>query len=261
MTHGVAAIVPAAGLGRRVGDSLDKLFAGLNGLPLLAHTLRALQASPSVRWIIPVVRADTRSQVERLAARHGITKLHRTCLGGASRAESVARGAAAVPASARWLLVHDGARPCARPELIERTIREARRHGAAVCGLPASLTVKAVDERRQVRLTLDRDQLWFAQTPQAFRRDWFTQALARAGDRLAHYPDDAALVEAAGFPVTMVPGDPLNLKVTTREDLLLAEAILASRNPLQVKRQKEKVKTTIQKSKVSRELLVGTLQF
>src|SRR3989338_8313704 len=112
MNCAVAAIVPAAGLGRRVGDSLDKLFADLDGRPLLAHTLQALQASPSVRWIIPVVRADARSRVERLAARHGITKASRACLGGASRAESVARGAEAVPAPARWILVHDGARPC-----------------------------------------------------------------------------------------------------------------------------------------------------
>lgn len=229
MTPAVAAIVPAAGLGRRVGDSLDKLFADLDGLPLLAHTLRALQASPSVRWIIPVVRADTRSRVELLAVRHGITKVLRTCLGGASRAESVARGAAAVPSSARWILVHDGARPCARPELIERTIREARRRGAAACGLPASLTVKAVDERGDIRLTLDRDQLWFAQTPQVFRRDWFARALERAAGRLASYPDDAALVEAAGFPVAMVPGDPANLKVTTKDDLAMAEAILSAR--------------------------------
>lgn len=226
MNYAVAAIVPAAGLGTRVGDSLDKLFADLDGRPLLAHTLRSLQASPSVRWIITVVRIETRSRVERLVARHGITKVLQACLGGESRAESVARGMAAVPEAARWILVHDGARPCASPELIERTIREARRRGAAVCGLPASLTVKAVDERGQVRLTLDRDQLWFAQTPQVFRRDWFAQALARAGERLAHYPDDAALVEAAGFPVAMTAGDPFNIKVTTQEDLLLAEAIL-----------------------------------
>lgn len=229
MNQPVAAIVPAAGLGTRVGHVLDKLFADLAGMPLLAHTLRALQACPLVRWIIPVVRADTRVHVEALAAQHGITKALVPCLGGASRAESVARGLAAVPRDARWVLVHDGARPCVTAALIERAIREGRRHGAVACGLPASLTVKAVDERRQVRLTLDRDQLWFVQTPQVFRRDWFAQALAQAHGSLVQFPDDAAILESAGFPVRMIPGDPRNLKVTTREDLLLAEAILRQR--------------------------------
>ncbi|MBI3320920.1 MAG: 2-C-methyl-D-erythritol 4-phosphate cytidylyltransferase [Candidatus Omnitrophica bacterium] len=257
----VAAIIPAAGSGRRIGGTISKLFLPLNGRPLLAHTLTALQRSPSIRWIVLAIRAVDRARMEALLHRWKITKALPPCLGGGSRAESVARGVAMVPPAARWVLVHDGARPCATQALIARSVRAARRHGAVACGLPAALTVKAVDERRHVRLTLDRDQLWFAQTPQVFRRDWFAQALARAGDRLAHYPDDAALVEAAGFPVAMVAGDPANLKVTTKEDLLLAEAILASWDPRQVKRQKEKSHTTIQKSKASRALLVGAFQF
>jgi 2-C-methyl-D-erythritol 4-phosphate cytidylyltransferase len=91
------------------------------------------------------------------------------------------------------------------------------------------LTVKAVDDRRDVRLTLDREQLWLVHTPQVFRRDWFAQALAQANHALRQFPDDAAILEAAGFQVRMVPGDPLNLKVTTKEDVMLAEAILKSR--------------------------------
>ena len=237
----VAAIVPAAGAGRRFGGATSKPFALLNGSPLLLHTLKTLQESPGIQWIVLVVQAAEREQAAVLLKQHYLTKALAPCLGGSSRAESVARGFAAIPQEARWVLVHDGARPCVSRRLIQQAIREASRHGAVACGLPASLTVKAVDERREVRLTLDRDHLWFVQTPQVFRRDWFAQALERAclsrpgGDgrqpdhHLEQFPDDAAVVESAGFHVRMILGDPLNLKVTTRDDLLLAEAILKSR--------------------------------
>lgn len=226
MHSDVAAIVPAAGAGRRMGGGAAKLFLPLDREPLLAHTLRALQESPLIRWIVLVVRDEDRRQAGALLKRHRILKALAPCRGGASRAASVARGFAAVPRQARWVLVHDGARPCVSRQLIDRAVREATRAGAVACGLPAHLTVKAADEDGQVRLTLDREQLWFVQTPQVFRRDWFAEALARADHRLDGFPDDAALVEAAGFPVRMIPGDAMNLKVTTRDDLLLAEAIL-----------------------------------
>jgi len=232
MRADVAAIVPSAGAGRRLGRSVGKLFVTLNGRPLLAHTLRALEESPSIRWIVPVVRSAERGRVQALIARYGITKAVAPCVGGASRAESVARGLAAVPPEAGWVLIHDGARPCLSPRLVDAAVRAAGRQGAVACGLPAALTVKAVDARGEVRLTLDREHLWLVQTPQVFRRDWLTEAFARAGRRLAQFPDDAAVLESAGYAVRMIPGDPLNLKVTTRQDLLIAEAVLsvASRN-------------------------------
>ena len=226
MSHDVAAIVPAAGAGRRLGGATNKLFVSLNGQPLLAHTLRVLQQSQVVRWIILVVRPEERAQAGALLRRQRITKALPPCLGGRTRAESVARGLAAVPQDARWVLVHDGARPCLSGALIARVAAAARRRGAAVCGLPASLTVKDVNGRHEVRATLDRSRLWFAQTPQVFRRDWLARSIERLNGRLGRFPDDASIVEAAGFPVSMIPGDPLNIKVTTREDLLLAEAIL-----------------------------------
>jgi len=226
----VAAIVPAAGAGRRLKSATRKLFVPLNGAPLLLHTLRALERCPSIRWIIPVVAAHDRTRVAALIATHRITKALTPCAGGVSRAESVARGFAALPADAKWVLVHDGARPCVSPSLIEQAVQSAKRDGAVACGLPASLTVKAVDEKRMVRSTLDREQLWFVQTPQVFRRDWFAQALAQANHQLDQFPDDAAILEAAGFPVRMIPGDPLNLKITTKDDLTLAEVILKTRN-------------------------------
>ncbi len=229
MRGGVAAIVPAAGAGKRFGSSRRKPFVPLTGVPLLAHTLKALQASAEIGWIIVVVRAGDETRVRQLLRRYRISKALAPCRGGASRAASVARGFAQVPPQARWVLVHDGARPCVSPGLITQAVRAARRWGAVACGLPASVTVKAAKTSGLVRTTLPREALWFIQTPQVFRRDWFAQALARADHRLGRFPDDAAVVEAAGFPVRIVRGDPLNLKVTTHGDAWLAEAILKRR--------------------------------
>mgnify|MGYP001582826328 CR=1 FL=1 len=225
----VAAIIPAAGAGRRLGGSARKPFVLLSGVPLLMHTLRAFQESPAVRWIIPVVRSGEEARVARLTRRYRITKSLPPRVGGRSRAESVANGFAALPREAAWVLIHDGGRPCVRGRLIDQAIRSAKRHGAVACGLPASLTVKAVDDTGGVRLTLDREHLWFVQTPQVFRRDWLTQALQRVDGTLQQFPDDAAILESAGFHVHMMRGDPLNIKVTTKEDVLLAETILRVR--------------------------------
>ena len=134
-----------------------------------------------------------------------------------------------MPMKAAWVLIHDAARPCVSPQLIRRAVAAGKRYGAVACGVPAMLRVKAVDEDDEVRLTLDRERLWFVQTPQVFRRDWFTHALSAAKHRLDQFPDDASIVESDGFPVRMILGDSLNVKVTTKEDVVLAEAILARR--------------------------------
>ena len=225
----VAAIVPAAGAGRRFGGRVEKPFAPLDRQPLVLHALRALQLSPAIRWIILVVHAGQLARARRILKAHRITKALPPCAGGPSREASVARGFAALPAAARWVLVHDGVRPCLSPQLIANAVRAGKRHGAVACGLPAGLTVKAVDPQGRVRLTLDREQLWLVQTPQVFRRDWFAEALGRTLDGRERFPDDAARIEAAGFPVRMLPGDAHNLKVTTQQDLVLAEAILRLR--------------------------------
>ncbi len=226
----VVAIVPAAGAGRRFGRGTPKAFVRLQGKPLLAHTLRVLQESPSVRWIVPVVRPEDLGRVRALLQRYHITKALPPCAGGPSREASVARGVAAAPRGARFVLVHDGARPCATPRLVEATIRAARREGAVACALPASVTVKTASRAGRVLKTLDRSRLWFLQTPQVFRRAWFEQALRRGQGRLAAFPDDAAVVEAAGRPVRLVAGDPVNIKVTTPEDVVMAAAVLTRRN-------------------------------
>lgn len=230
MVQNVGAVIPAAGQGVRLGGSTSKAFVALAGQPLILHTLKALEATPAIRWVVVAVRQADRAAMQRLVRSQQLTKVTTLVIGGSTRAQSVIRGIAALPAKAEWVLVHDGARPCLTRRLLQQTIAHARRYGAVACGLPASLTVKAVDQAHTVRLTLDRDSLWFIQTPQVFRRDWLAETLARVDHRLNTMPDDAALLEWAGFPVHVVPGDPLNIKVTTKEDLLLAEAIMRRRN-------------------------------
>lgn len=230
MGQDVGAVIPAAGRGVRLGSRQAKAFVPLAKQPLVLQTLQVFECSPSVRWVVVAVRPADCAQLKRLVDRHRLRKIAAIVPGGASRAESVARGVAALPPEVRWVVIHDGARPCVSPRLIASAVAQAKRHGAVVCGLPASLTVKAVDAAQHVRLTLDRDSLWFVQTPQVFRRDWLDEALARCNGQLQRFPDDAALMEWAGFAVRMVPGDSLNIKVTTKEDLLLAEAILKSQN-------------------------------
>jgi len=229
MPEGIGAVVPAAGSGRRLGGRQVKALVSLAGQPLIVHTLKAFQATPAIRWIVVAAPPKSEDRLWTLVRRHHLTKVCAIVAGASSRAESVMKATAALPVQARWVIIHDGARPCVTRQLIAQTLSAVRQCGAVACGLPASLTVKAVDAKRMVRLTLDREGLWFVQTPQAFRRDWFADALAHADHRLEEFPDDAALCEWAGFPVRLIPGDPLNIKVTTKEDLLLAEAILRRR--------------------------------
>ncbi|MBI3087880.1 MAG: 2-C-methyl-D-erythritol 4-phosphate cytidylyltransferase [Candidatus Omnitrophica bacterium] len=228
MTRDTGVVIPAAGQGVRLGSRLAKAFVPLAGRPLILHALDVFQASPPIGWIAIAARREDRARLQRLVRAHRLTKVCAIVEGGASRAESVARGVAALPAQAGWIVIHDAARPLLSRQLLERVLRQARRDGAVACGLPASVTVKSVDRHHAVRLTLDREGLWLVQTPQVIRRDWLSQALARADGSLAQMPDDAALLEWAGFPVRLVAGDPRNIKVTTREDLVIAEALLKS---------------------------------
>ncbi len=226
MAHDVGVVIPAAGRGTRLGKRQAKALVPVAGQSLLAHTLRAFQRAPSVDAIVVVAPPSDQRRVEFLVRRHRFTKVVAVVAGADSRAGSVAKGLEALPATVKWVAIHDGARPCVTPRLIETLVRKAKQYGAVAAGLPVGVTVKAVDDAQRVRLTLDREQLWLVQTPQVFRREWIMDAVSRANGQLEHFPDDAAILEWAGFPVQMVPGDPWNIKVTTPQDLAIAEAIL-----------------------------------
>lgn len=224
----VVALVPAAGSGSRLGGPLPKPFVPIAGRPLLAHTLLRLEAVSSIEGIVVVVAPGLVDACRlRVIEPARLRKVLAVVEGGAERQTSVSAGLAALPSWAEVVLVHDGARPLVPPWLIEAVARAAAAEGAALAAVRPKDTVKMDDGGGRVQATLDRTRLWLAQTPQGFRVAWLREAHARAAAEGAGATDDAALVERLGRPVVLVPGSYRNLKVTTAEDLRVAEVWLA----------------------------------
>ena len=222
----VCAIVVAAGNSSRMGG-IDKLFAELLGRPLLYWTLAAFRRCKVIDDVIVVSSRPNLERVDALVREWNLsTKVRATVPGGETRQDSVRAG---IDASTRpdIVVIHDGARPLVTPDLIERGVALARATGAALCAVPARDTVKVADgEPPLVSATLSRETVWLAQTPQCFDRELLLRAHGMAEGQAT---DDAALVEAIGAPVTIYEGSTSNIKVTTPEDLLLAEALMRER--------------------------------
>ena len=189
--------------------------------PLVAYPLAAFQTCPAVDRIVLVVAEGAAERAQALVRKERFDKVCAVLPGGARRQDSVRAGLEAL-GRCNWVAVHDGARPLVTPELIERGIAAAAETGAACCAIPVPDTVKEAEDGRVVR-TLDRSRLWLAQTPQVFRYDLLVDAHKRMERDVT---DDAALVETMGIEVRLFEGSSRNLKVTTPEDLRLAEALL-----------------------------------
>ncbi|MCX7622936.1 MAG: 2-C-methyl-D-erythritol 4-phosphate cytidylyltransferase [Thermomicrobium sp.] len=224
----VGAIVPAAGRGERLGGR-DKVLAPLGGRPALAWVLDALVRSEVVEAIVVVASEANRTAIESLCRSLPTTVPVAVTRGGAERALSVRAGAETLGAATKFVLVHDAARPLVTPELIRRAVDAVQRHGAVVAAVPVVDTIKQVALDGRVVTTPDRRSLVAVQTPQVFRFDWLWEAYRRAGASLVTATDEAMLLERAGFPVYVFPGDPENLKITTPLDLAVAEFLLARR--------------------------------
>ena len=221
----VGAIVVAAGAGTRMAG-VDKVFIPLTGKPLLAHTLFAFQSCSAVDDIVVVLPEDRLNNGGQLVEDHVISKVKGVCPGGARRQDSVKAGLEKL-AGCEWVLIHDGARPCVSQRIIEDSLQAVRDSGAAVPAVPVSDTVKVVSEDLFVENTPSRERLWSVQTPQAFRFDIINEAHSKAqGD----VTDDATLVENLGYRVRVFPGSRANIKVTTPDDIPIAEAILKEMN-------------------------------
>lgn len=225
----VIALIPAAGMGSRMQAGINKQYLQLGDRPLLAHTLAVFDRHPAVDRIVVVVPAVEIDYCQRTVIEAcGCTKVTAVVAGGAERQDSVRLGLDACgDLDDDLVLIHDGARPFLAAEQIDAVLAAARSEGAALLGVPAKDTIKEVASGRVVG-TPERGSLWQAQTPQAFRLGLIRMAHRRALNDGFHGTDDAALVERLGQPVAMVPGSYRNLKVTTPEDLLLAQALLAS---------------------------------
>lgn len=220
----VGAIVVAAGASRRM-EGVDKTFATLGGKPLIAYSLDALHASDRVGSVVVVLSDANIEQASRLVAEGRYHKVTAICLGGKRRQDSVRKGLDSLP-DAEWIVVHDGARPLVDARLIERGLTEALLTGVAVAAVPVKDTIKAANADMVVTQTLGRDTLWIVQTPQVFRSDILLEAHETVDDDVT---DDASMVERVGGKVRLFMGSYENIKVTTSEDLSVAEALLMRR--------------------------------
>ncbi len=223
----VQAIVPAAGRGERFSGRIEKPYVLLGSVPMLVHTLRALERVPEVDSIILVVnRARKKWVQQKFLTQYRIQRIAEVIIGGKTRMESVYAGLSCLATKTRWVLIHDGARPLVSPKVVSRLIQFAKRQGACCLGIRLKDTIKRVSQNSLIQETVDRDQLRAIQTPQVFRRDWLVRAYQRALKEGYQGTDDAALVERLGIRVKIVDGEERNIKITTPEDLVIARALL-----------------------------------
>lgn len=217
------ALIPAAGTGERFGASVPKPLVELCGRPLIVHTLSVFEKVDEITGVILIVHPEYLGDYRRVLERYDLKKVLRVVAGGNTRTRSVRNGLRELPPGAEYVVVHDGARPAVTAEIIGRGLRLVAKEKAVVAAVPVKPTVKVVDPVTNViRQTLDRTLLWEVQTPQIFERELLERAYS--ADVLA--TDDAALVERLGVAVKVFPGDYRNVKVTTPEDLVVAEALL-----------------------------------
>jgi len=220
-----AVILPAAGRSSRFKDEYyKKPYAPLAGKAVWLHSAeRFLQRNDVAQVLIVIAPGDRESFNFKFGSNVAILGID-VVQGGAERFDSVAAALARVKPEVEFVCIHDAARPCLADVWIDDVFRAAEKSGAAILAIPVSATLKRVGSDRKIQETVARDGLWEAQTPQVFRRDLLMEAHARRGDLAA--TDDAQLVERIGHAVTVVSGSPINVKITTKEDLRLAEQAL-----------------------------------
>ncbi len=230
----VVAIVPAAGIGKRFGADGKKLFQSLAGKPVVIWTLEMLQSAPEITEIIPVVREEDLMLFAELIEDHGIRKTKLIVAGGKERQDSVYNGLKAVSDDNAIVLIHDGGRPFADHDMISSSIREIQDCDGAVAAVPVKDTIKEADSIETndgaplVVRTLNRSVLYAVQTPQTFPFSVIMGAHEKAHQEQFLGTDDASLVERYGGKVRIVEGSYRNIKITTPEDLVVAEALLKS---------------------------------
>lgn len=224
----VQAIIVSGGVGTRLKTDRPKPLVLVGGRPLFTYSVEVFEKSLIVDGIILVVPVDHIRDFEDAVTPCGFKKLNKIVIGGRTRCDSVFNGLQALDAKTEIVVVHDGARPLIRSQIVDEAIRQGRIHGAAVVGVPVKPTIKRINRQGMfVEKTLNRDELWEIQTPQVFRKDILWKAYAQRG--IEDSTDDAGLVERLGLQVKVVRGDYENIKITTNEDLIVAEAFLNTR--------------------------------
>ncbi len=222
----IAAIIPAAGAGRRMEGDIPKQFMELDSRPILVWTLEVFESWQGVDEIIVVVPSN---QEDRVAEWDTYRKVTQIVSGGPRRQDSVYNGLKTVGDEIDIVIVHDGVRPLVTSQILQSCAEEASRTGAAIAAVPIKDTVKKAGDDKTVLKTLDREHLWSVQTPQAFSREILLKAMEQATQDSFTGTDEASLVERMNVPVSIVEGSYENIKITTPEDLLLAKFILSAR--------------------------------
>lgn len=220
------AVIVAAGKGRRMGTEISKQFLPLCGKEILAHTVEKFEKAACIRDIILVTGGDALQDVRQMAQEYGWKKIISVTEGGRERQDSVFLGLQQVPQDTEIVLIHDGVRPFVTEEILERSIAAAKETGGCVAGVPAKDTIKVCDAEGFAIATPDRSTLRQIQTPQTFRRKEILAAYEKAKADGFLGTDDASVLEHSGFPVQVIMGSYSNIKITTKEDLLIGAAFL-----------------------------------
>ncbi|MEN6414657.1 MAG: 2-C-methyl-D-erythritol 4-phosphate cytidylyltransferase [Veillonellales bacterium] len=222
----VTAVIAAAGQGRRMGGGINKIFIPLFDCPILVHSVRMFSHCPAVDSLVIVSAAGEAAQVEELLRNLTDVKPWQVVEGGSERQYSIARALTAIETETDIIVIHDGARPLVEAPAIEQVIATARQYRAAGIAVPVKDTIKSVNEAGFITETPERKALWAMQTPQAFEAGLLRQAYLEADRRQYLGTDDAGLVERLGIPVKIVAGSYRNIKITTPEDLIIAQALM-----------------------------------
>lgn len=228
MNDNIVAVVPAAGLGKRLGPGTNKPFLSILGKPIIIWTLEALSSVSEISEIIPVFRESDMESGIALCERYRLSKVKQMAPGGKERQDSVYNGLRLLQSNTGIVVIHDGARPLIESSLVKQAIADIEGFDGVIAGVPVKNTIKEV-ENTIVKKSLKRDSLWSIQTPQVFRYGSIMEAYARAMEEGFYSTDDSALMERTGCRIRLVIGSYDNIKVTTPDDIPVAEMLLRKR--------------------------------
>ena len=226
MKNFVTAIVVAAGSSTRMGLGFSKQFIEICGEPVIAHTLRAFEKANIIDSVVVVCRQQDMDEIRSIADKNGFCKLRALTVGGATRDESVRNGLSACDERTAYIAIHDGARPLVSVEDIDKVVRFAFEHKAAALGIPVTDTIKVVNDDNAILSTPARAALRAVQTPQVFEKALYLKALESAENNSENITDDCMLIESIEEKVYIVNGSEKNIKLTTQNDILLAEVLM-----------------------------------
>jgi 2-C-methyl-D-erythritol 4-phosphate cytidylyltransferase len=226
----IAAIIPAGGSGLRMGYSIPKTYLTFDSVPIIVHTLRIFQDSSLIDDVYLVVQENDREYAKNeIVEKYALTKVRAIIAAGKERQDSVNHGLTCLTHEHEFVVIHDGVRPLLEKKMLEKTIHVAMKEGAAITGVPVKDTVKSINKLSIIKKTIDRHNLFLIQTPQVFKKGVIVKAYIAAYQDQYYGTDDSSLVERLGIPVKMVEGSYENIKITTPDDLMLAELIVQKR--------------------------------